>query len=204
MAKKQLFSTAFDEINKDLNEREAYFLNKIASNDWVSKTGIYKLHAVALASNIGFAKVLTEEEILTIHADFELENNYQKRQREIMSRKENMATIRLKNIFDILQTKGKLCYDYVNHLMYVKNFHQYVPFGNAKPLIICNEIVKTMESFPDHQFCKDYLHENFQEIKQYLTQAQANAERSKKPEELLALPSFLRLKSLIFKNDKKI
>ena len=105
MAKKQLISTAFDELNQDLDEREAYFLTKIVTNEWVSKTGIYKLHAVMLAATLGFTKVLDASELQSISEEFMNESDPKKRDRNYMSKIEHMAELRLKNMFDILESK---------------------------------------------------------------------------------------------------
>ncbi len=202
MAKIQLFSTAFDEINKDLTQDESYFLRSISSNNWTSKTGIYQLHAVMLASILGFNKFLTGVEISEIEGKFSEIKDSETRQREIMSHKENLSTTRLKNIFDILQCKGKLKYDYKNHLMYIINFHDYVPFGNAKPTIIADEIIRGMSENIDHPFWKDYLQENRLKIKEFITRSEKNAQKSRSPEAILLYPSFLKLKTIIFTNDK--
>lgn len=207
MAKKQLISTAFDELNQDLNEREAYFLGRIATNEWVSKTGIYKLHAVMLAATIGFAKVLELEEGIAIVEKFSTLEDPQKMAREIMSEKEQLATLRLKNMFDILQNKKKLKYDYKNHLMYVINFHQYVPFGNASPSVIIPELLTKLGEQDSHPFWNDYLNENRGKIKDYISRLAQKAEsdsqnpknRNGKWQDIRTNLNFIELKNLIFK-----
>lgn len=202
--RKQLFSTKFDDLNKDLSQREAYFLRCIATNKWVSKSGIYTLHAIMLAATLGFAKVLEPSEVEEIEKEFSTISDPQERSREIMSKQEQLAIKRMKDMFDVLQRKGKLKYDYANHLMYVIDFHKYVPFGSAAPKIICDDIMRGISENENHPFWADYLQKNSVEIKQFLTQSTKNAERSKSPETTLLHPSFLRLKKLTFLDDKKI
>lgn len=112
------------------------------------------------------------------------------------------STEEIKKIILELENSELVKYDQVNHIIYIKNFHRFVPFGSMAAHIIAAELINSMKEYEHENFWKEYFWENYSDMEEYFLQAEKNAkEKDKKVkgayENFLQNPSINKVKEWI-------
>lgn len=106
---------------------------------------------------------------------------------------------KVNEIINQLRNEDLIDYDGDCHLIYIKNFHKYVPFGSGRSDIMAKVLLAEMKEYEHPIFWEKYKTENSQMINDFFNDA---IKYSKKPETITSNTSVTKLKKFFLIDSK--